>query len=93
MQSAKLMCLRRIYSGRFVKRPYNGCRKCLYICAAGTCRGGACSARRNAKRRMQNAELMSDFVTFIAAHRGRMRPTVAVKHYGRVVGVGAYDDP
>ena len=43
---------------------------------------------------MQSAEFMSDFVTFIAAHRGRMRPTrVAVKYYGNIVGVGAYDDP
>ena len=31
---------------------------------------------------------------YIAAHRGRMRPTrVAVKHYGNIVGVGALDDP
>ena len=43
---------------------------------------------------MQNAELMSEFVTFIAAHRGRMRPTtVAVNRYRNIVGVGALDDP
>ena len=64
---------------------------------------------QSAKCRMQNAKLKRPsprgerathsvargyFVTFIAAHRGRMRPTrVAVKYYGNIVGVGAYDDP
>jgi hypothetical protein len=40
---------------------------------------------QSAKCKMQNFGVCDAYIT---AHRGRMRPTVAVKHYGGIVGVG-----